>query len=691
MIVEHSHMHTSAASPRLSGNWTDALSAGPALLYAVRLWASVCLALFIAFWLELDNAFWAGTSAAIVCQPQLGASLRKAWFRMIGTVVGATMIVLLAVCFPQDRTAFLGLLAAWGGLCAFAATALRNFASYSAALAGYTAAIIAADNLGTTGGASPDIFMLAVMRASEICIGIVCGGIVLAVTDLGGAQRRLAVSLANLAVEIVDGFIRMLIVARQRLPDAQVEQREFVRRIIALDPMIDQALGESSYVRGQSAILQSAVHGLFGALEAWHAVATHLRRLPDDVDWQGVESILDSIPRELQLARQVGAPERWMADPLALRRVCQEAARTLRTLPAGTPSLQLLADEVAKVLAGMVHLFDGLALLVAAAGRLSPDHRRFRLSVPDWLPALVNAVRAFVAIGAVELFWVATAWPNGASAIVFVAIVVLLLSPRGDLAFSGAIAFALGSSAAVVCAAIIKFAVLPALDTFPAFCGAIALFLIPAGFAMAQSRQPVTMAVFTAMGMNFMPLLAPTNEMSYDTVQFYNSALAIVVGCSAAPLAFRLLPQLSPAARACRLLDLTLHDLRRLAKPSLLPRSEEWESRIYRRLAALPEQAEPLQRARLLVALSVGSAIIHLRHSVPHFAVAEFNAALAALVQGDSAMAITHLRQLDRRLASAADADPTTTAIALRTRGRIVLISNVLAEHALYFEAGPIA
>src|SRR6185437_414938 len=122
--------------------------AGPPLLFGVRLWASVCLALFVAFWLELDNPFWAGTSAAIVCQPQLGGSLRKGWFRMIGTMLGAAIIVVLTACFPQDRTAFFGLLALWGGLCAFAATALRNFASYSAALAGYTAAIIAADNLG---------------------------------------------------------------------------------------------------------------------------------------------------------------------------------------------------------------------------------------------------------------------------------------------------------------------------------------------------------------------------------------------------------------------------------------------------------------------------------------------------------------------------------------------------------------
>jgi len=135
------------------GRWTSAFAkASPSLLFALRLWTAVCVALFVAFWLEPDNPFWAGTSAAIVCQPQLGASLRKGWFRMIGTAVGATMIVVLTACFPQNRIAFLVLLALWCGICAFAATVFRNFASYSAALAGYTAAIIAADNLGATGG-----------------------------------------------------------------------------------------------------------------------------------------------------------------------------------------------------------------------------------------------------------------------------------------------------------------------------------------------------------------------------------------------------------------------------------------------------------------------------------------------------------------------------------------------------------
>ena len=268
----------------------------------------------------------------------------------------------------------------------------------------------------------------------------------------------------------------MLALAEAQLPDTQAERREFVRRVIALDPVIDQALGEFSHLRYNSPKLQTAMYGLFGALDGWRGVATHLSHLPEAARRQGTDIILRSLPSELRSVPEAGSPVLWIADPLALYRACEEAMQTLIVLPADTPSLRLLADETAKVLAGMLHVLDGLALLVDAPHHPSLGARSFRLSEPDWLPALINAARAFLAIGAVELFWVATAWPNGASTIVFVAVVALLLSPKGDLAYGGSLAFALGTTGAVVCAAAVKFAMLPALQTFPAFCAALGLF-----------------------------------------------------------------------------------------------------------------------------------------------------------------------------------------------------------------------
>ena len=83
-----------------------------------------------------------------------------------------------------------------------------------------------------------------------------------------------------------------------------------------------------------------------------------------------------------------------------------------------------------------------------------------------------------------------------------------------------------GNVLATVFTAIIAFAVLPGLETFEAFSLAIALYLVPVGALMARWQT----GMFLAMAFNFVPLLAPANQMSYVTLQFYNAALAIVAG-----------------------------------------------------------------------------------------------------------------------------------------------------------------
>jgi uncharacterized membrane protein YccC len=188
------------------------------------------------------------------------------------------------------------------------------------------------------------------------------------------------------------------------------------------------------------------------------------------------------------------------------------------------------------------------------------------------------------------------------------------------------------------------------------------------------------------MSLTFLPLLAPTNEMSYDPGQFYNSALATIVGPGIAALAFALLPPLSPPVRTRRLLALALRDLRRLAEGRWPPELDDWEGRMFGRLAALPEQAQPLQRARLLAALSVGTAIIHLRHFAPRLGeTAELDAALAAFARRDSKDAIRRLREIDRHLVSRPDAGHPTANV-LRMQGRILITCEALSEHASYFD-----
>jgi uncharacterized membrane protein YccC len=658
--------------------------ASPPLLFGLRLWASVSLALYAAFWLQLDNPFWAGTSAAIVCQPQLGASLRKGWFRMIGTVIGAAMCVVLVACFPQHRILFLGGLAVWGAACAFVAVLLRNFASYGASLAGYTAAIIAGDLLGTVGGVDANAaFLIAVTRATEICLGIVCAGVVLAATDLGGTRHRLATLFADLAAGITAGITRTLATAGAELGDTQAVQREFVRRVIALDPIVDQALGESSEVRNRSLVLQSAVDGLFSALAGWHVVSNHLATLPADEAREQTATIFEMVPQELRLASEQGTPPHWVAAPATLHRICQTAEAQLTALPGKTPSLQLLADKTAVAFTGLGHALNGVALLATDPAGHAPHRGNNRLRVPDWLPPLVGAGRTFATISAVSLFWIVTGWPGGALAMTFAAIVALLLAPRSDETYAAAILFTVGAILDLVLTAIVAFAALPGLrtDDFAAFSLVIGVCLVSIGMLLRQARQPWQVGLFTAMTMGFVPILQPTNPATYDTQLFYNVALAIVAGMGAAALSFRILPPLSPAFRTRRLLAVTLRDLRRLAKGHM---QSDWEDRVIGRLSVMPNEATPLQRARLLAALSVGSEILRLRHIAHPLGL---EAALATVAGGHSTNAIAHLSWLDAAFAADTAGGPSTRD-ALRVRGSILVISEVHTRHADYFDAG---
>ena len=74
---------------------------------------------------------------------------------------------------------------------------------------------------------------------------------------------------------------------------------------------------------------------------------------------------------------------------------------------------------------------------------------------------------------------------------------------------------------------------------------------------------------------------------------------------------------------------------------------------MYGRLSALPDQAQPLQRAAMLAAPSVGTEIIQLRRIGGRMDLgSELNAALEALRRGNIALATAWLDRLDDALAA---------------------------------------
>jgi uncharacterized membrane protein YccC len=161
------------------------------MIFAAKTTASALIALLVAFTFNLDQPQWALLTVFIVSQPQSGLVLAKSFYRLIGTLIGAAVALLLVSLFAQERVLFLGALALWVGLCTFGSQYARNFAAYSFVLSGYTVAIVGIPGALDAGNA----FYTATARVTEISLGIIISATIIHIV----LPDSLAVSLEAVA------------------------------------------------------------------------------------------------------------------------------------------------------------------------------------------------------------------------------------------------------------------------------------------------------------------------------------------------------------------------------------------------------------------------------------------------------------------------------------------------------------
>lgn len=661
-------MTSSVAQEKSGGGFSNFLAtAVPSLLFGLRLATAVCLALFTAFYLELDTPYWAGTSAAIVCQPVVGSSLLKGFYRLVGTIVGAVASVVLTAILPQDRFGFLFGMLVWAAACSFVSTLLKNFASYAALLAGYTLIIIANNSIP-----DPDqIFFIAINRASEISIGIVSGTLVMALTDLGNSPQRLRMLLSQLIEEISQHFVALL--ADPWNSTGPETRRALVKRISALAPVVDQAAGESAEILQRRSILRVAIDGLYTAISGARVVETHLRGIAPADARRVAAAIADDLPSD------------WSRGPSRDRDTDALLVRKFMVMKTDDVSLRLTADASAEVASGLESAANGLALLS------DPAHARDVVRIPsivvaDYLPALVNAVRVFVGVGVVVIYWIISQWPNGLFAVTFTAVTIMLFAPMLDGSGKAALGLVVGTLFGAVVAGVLKFTALINHETFVAFSLILSMALVPIG---ALSTLPFFAPYFVPATVNFVPLVAPTNLMVFDPEVYLNTAFGLVAGCVAGAVTLLVIPQPSPSVRAQRLVDLSIRDLRRLAAGRRRWTFRQWQGRMYSRLVALPAECEPVQRSRLAATLTVGVQVIRLRHiSTDSRTNAEIVDILEALAAGDLPRLQYTLEALDKEIASIPVDQPGMRG-RMRVRAMLLAIAEAVDRQGDYFGSQP--
>lgn len=173
------------------------------LIFIAKATAAGILALLISMTLNLPDPRTALFSVFIVMQPKSGLVLSKSFYRILGTLAGVVVSLILISAFAQEQVWFIMVFAMWIGICTGVGVKYRNFQAYGFILAGYTVCIVALPAVS----APLDVFDIAVSRFSEVFVGIMCATVVsdiffpshLSDTLFDSEKRRFEVILLTLS------------------------------------------------------------------------------------------------------------------------------------------------------------------------------------------------------------------------------------------------------------------------------------------------------------------------------------------------------------------------------------------------------------------------------------------------------------------------------------------------------------
>lgn len=628
----------------------------PRILFAFRLSTSVSLALFITYWLELQNSFWAATTAAIVCQPNLGASLQKGRYRIIGTIVGGLVMVGLLALFAQQRNTLIFSLALWCGLCGCAVVILRNYASYAAGLSGITATIIFADTISDPTTA----FFIALTRVGEICIGIGATAFMVLLTENAAATQQLSKTLKGTANQLCLGFSETIHPEKTGVNHTAL-RHEMVRSLGLLRNQVDAAIGESSYLHSRRGNLNHMLRNLMQAFVGWR----NIDHLADSAD----SSLTDAKLAAHAIFHRLAATD-ILGNPIQFKAACKVALSDLSKIEPTSPAAQIVITGTTEAVVCLEAIADCEALLGSEGAPARPNS----LSLPfviDPLPVVVAGARVFIAVLLTSIFWIWTAWSIGQFCIVFAAIATLVFASFGDQALSLAKDYSIGAAIMAVLGGCLYFGILPALTGFPQLLVLLLALLAAIGFMQAGKWHS---AMFLAMSVCSLPLLGIGNPPSYSAGNYFNLAMAILAGSTFGTLLFVIFPTVDPSTREHRLIRRTLSSLRQLLLGPLRMSSSRWSRQLSSSVCSLPPTSSDSRFTDLVSISSAGRSARSLMDDLAQTSfVPGLEQAFHCLAYGNLSEAEHRLSEMDQLISNSHAARPDDQNLRIRAQLRVLM------------------
>jgi uncharacterized membrane protein YccC len=605
------------------------------LIFALKTCAGAMAALALAFWLGLDNPYWAMATAYIVAQPLTGAMRSKALYRFIGTITGGVASVVL-VPNLVDAPVLLSLaIACWIGLCLYLSLLDRSARAYLFMLAGYSAGIIGFPTIATPG----DIFHVAVTRVEEISIGLVCTsvfGTVLFPRPLGPVLAARITAWMKPCVE----WLSAALAGRPEDEDAKANRRRMAAEAADISMMTSQLAFDTSHLHGATRhvvrlrlyVLSlmpiiSSIGDRVGQLKTLNGVTPRLQKLLDDCTiwirhgYNDPPEVPDTLLAEIHAQERDGEAELSWAGILRTTLLVRLNELVSLVRHARLIRHHVIDDEAAP------EIPDTEPRILAAPHQVR-DHGM----------ALLSAFAAGLTLLLVSAFWIFTGWSYGAGAALVAAIACSFFAAQDDPA--PAIQLMIRNCFIVILATgFYLFVVLPRVETFVE----LMLVLLPACLAVGiLVSRPATFGTGMVLGAFGSTNLALNDGYVGNFVAFANSAVALILGLTAALVMTRLIRSVGAAWSARRLLRAGWRDIAIAAsvqgthdRAHLTGIMLDRLGLLMPRLAAVSEGAD-FAAADVLTDLRVGLNAIGLQHEM-RFLTAREQIETEAALQGVAA------------------------------------------------------
>ena len=548
--------------------------------YALRNSLAMCLSLWVAFVLNLDEPYWALTSAAVVSFPTVGGVISKSIGRVFGSLVGAAASVAIAGHCLNDPWLFTLFIAAWIGLCTYISNHYQNNVSYAFALAGYTAAIIAFSTVNVTD--TQQIFDIAQARVCEVITGILCGGLMMMILPSTSDGETLLTSLRRMHLRLLEHAAMLW------QPEITVQMRTshegVIGQILTMNLLRIQAFWSHYRLRRQNNLLNYMLHQQLRITSVISSLRRMLLNWPDRP--ANLANVLEQLLTELrnpetdkyrlarilqQIAPQDPADYRHRAFWLRLRHFCWlylGASRWLQRLESATPVSDIQPPRVTSL----------------------ARHT-------DSYEAAYNGLRTFLCIVIGCAYWINTQWDAGSSALTLIAISCVLYSSTPSPINSITTLLKAVLLLSIACF-VVKFGLMIQIDDFWLFCAF--LFPVLVTMQMIKLQHPSYAALWGQLIVFMGSFLSVTNPPSYDYQSFINDSIGKIVGVLLAGLAFQILRPSSDKRKSRRIIRALRRDF--IDQLSKKPQQSEsqFESRIYHRISQLNQSQDQEARSWLL-------------------------------------------------------------------------------------------